>query len=112
MTDHEQRLNGLLSAYRDACPAPEPSAGFMPAVWQRIEARRGVAYSFQRLSRMILAASGAMCLLLAGLNYLPAHSWTTPNPTYTDALVADQVPEETYYSEILMPSAPVEGSQR
>ena len=36
----DQRLDALFRAYREACPAPEPSANFMPNLWQRIEARQ------------------------------------------------------------------------
>ena len=34
------KLNPLWAQYREACPDPEPTAGFMPQMWQRIEARR------------------------------------------------------------------------
>ena len=39
------KLNSLLSQYRDAYPDPEPGANFMPELWSRIEARRGTAIS-------------------------------------------------------------------
>lgn len=40
--DHNQdaHLDRVLAAYRDAVAIPEPSAEFMPNLWQRIEARR------------------------------------------------------------------------
>ncbi len=36
----EAQLDALFQAYLEACPAPEPSANFMPQLWQRIEARQ------------------------------------------------------------------------
>lgn len=41
----DDKLNSLLSAYRDACPDAEPGANFMPELWSRIEVRRGAAVS-------------------------------------------------------------------
>ncbi len=34
------KLDALWVEYRNACPDPEAGAGFMPGLWQRIEARR------------------------------------------------------------------------
>ena len=41
----DDRLNSLLAKYRDSCPDPEPGANFIPQLWERIEARRGVTAS-------------------------------------------------------------------
>jgi len=36
----DKKLDALFTEYRSACPDPEPSADFMPAMWKRIEASR------------------------------------------------------------------------
>jgi hypothetical protein len=41
----DDKLNSLLSQYRDACPDPESGVNFMPELWSRIDARRGTAIS-------------------------------------------------------------------
>ena len=44
--DHmDDKLNSLLSQYRNACPDPVPGANFMPELWSRIEARRSTVIS-------------------------------------------------------------------
>ena len=37
---NEQKLDELFAAYRDALPDREPSAGFTPELWRRIDQRR------------------------------------------------------------------------
>ena len=43
----EARLDDLFHAYREACPDPEPSVNFMPAMWAKIEARQASSYDIQ-----------------------------------------------------------------
>jgi hypothetical protein len=89
-SSNEERLNreldALFTAYRQACPDPEPSPDFMPRIWKQIEARRSVAYSFGRWTQAFVTAAAAICLLLGLLNaYLPSQ----PNfytETYIEAL--------------------------
>lgn len=38
--DKDSKLDALLAEYRDAIPDQDVSAGFMPGLWQKIEARR------------------------------------------------------------------------
>src|SRR5512141_574756 len=86
-TNFDERLEGeleeLFAAYREACPAPEPSANFMPELWQKIEARRSVSYGFSRLTQAFLTAAAAICLLLAILQT----TTTTTSPFYAQSYV-------------------------
>ena len=63
-------MDALFRAYRDACPAPELSANFMPELWQRIEARQRNSIFFGRVARGFVTA--AMALALAMSVYLSA----------------------------------------
>src|SRR5512138_3568692 len=82
----ERQLDTLLACYREACSAPEPSANFMPRLWEQIEARQSVSYTFGRLTRAFVSAAAAICILLGLLQaYLPSQ----PNfytQTYVEAL--------------------------
>jgi hypothetical protein len=99
MDNDESRLDGLFQSYRVSCPEIEPGPNFMPALWQRIEARHNFWFVFRGLARTTVTASAALCLLLLILNLLvPAQSYL-PAPTYTDALMADHSAENLYYTE-------------
>ena len=39
----EERLDALFRAFRE-CPAPEPSANFMPNLWARIDSRQSFSF--------------------------------------------------------------------
>jgi hypothetical protein len=99
MTNDDSRLDELFRSYRASCPELEPSAEFMPGVWNRIEARRGFSYSFQQLARAAMAACAALCLLLLVLNLAVAPQSHVAAASYTDALLADHSAEKTYYTE-------------
>jgi anti-sigma-K factor RskA len=60
----ERRLEEFFAAYRAATPDPEPSANFMPGLWQRIEARQSVRNGFWRLAPAFATASAAICVIL------------------------------------------------
>src|SRR5882762_3861276 len=89
-----RELDGLLAAYREACPAPEPSASFMPRIWERIEARRNFSLRFRRLTQVFVAGSAVLCLLIAGLTVLPGNR-TNPElgGSYIEALAQAQPPD-------------------
>jgi hypothetical protein len=83
-------LGTLLREYRDACPDPETGAGFMPGLWQRIEARRMANLTiFRRLAQACVAATIALTIvmgvvLIPRLERLPVYS-----ASYIDVLAAD-----------------------
>ena len=84
----DDSLNALFSAYREACPTPEPSPEFMPKLWSRIEARQTFAFSFRRMANAFLTAAIAASVALGVYTALPRHA--SPNPStyasYVEAL--------------------------
>jgi hypothetical protein len=105
-TNFDERLEGeldeLFAAYREACPAPEPSANFMPELWQKIEARRSVSYSFSRLTQVFLTAAVAICLLLAILQATATTNNTSPfyAKSYVEALEEFNAAESPVYTPV------------
>jgi hypothetical protein len=57
-------LDQLFATYRAALPDPEASAGFMPELWRRIEARQSFLSRMKKLTQVFVAAAAAICLLL------------------------------------------------
>lgn len=83
----DPQLAAMFAAYRDATPDPEPSPGFQPELWRRIEARQTFAFSLKRLAQGILTAAAAVSLAM-GL-FLSQN--TAPYPaSYVEILAADQ----------------------
>jgi hypothetical protein len=101
MTNQEAGFDALLESYRDACPEVEPSANFMPGVWQQIEARRSFWFVFLREARTALTACAALCLALLLLNFIGGSTARVTEPTYADALMAEHSAEQTYYAEAI-----------
>lgn len=102
VAEEARELEPMWASYREACPDPEPSANFMPALWARIETHRAARISaFRRWTQIWVTAAVALALLLMAIR--PA---TTPNPdrdafysgTYVDVLVADHA---TNYAQVL-----------
>lgn len=96
----EKELDRLLASYREACEPPDPSPNFMPRLWEKIEARRSVSYSFARLSRALITAAAAICLLLV---VLQTTSRTPPvfyTQSYVEALAEASASEATSSFEI------------
>ena len=92
--NHEQRLNRLFTDYRAACPDPEPGANFMPALWQRIEARRNPVLQWVTLSRRALAGALALCLMFGVVLGTALSSSQFYQSTYIEALDAGDSPED------------------
>lgn len=98
----ENKLNALWAEYREACPDPEAGAGFVPGLWQRIEARRAANISaFHRVVQVCVGATVALTVLMGvvlipHLQRLPVYSasyvdvLTANHPnTYVDVLTGD-----------------------
>ena len=100
MTD-DSRLDNLFERYRASCPDVEPSANFMPALWQKIEARHSFWFVFQGLGRTAMTACAALCLLLLVLNFVSLPQAHVLAPTYVDALMADHTAEKIDYTEAI-----------
>ena len=62
-------IGALFARYREAVPDSDPGAAFMPGLWAKIDARRGVVHSFRRLVRGFVTASAALCILLSAGMY-------------------------------------------
>src|SRR5690348_17082238 len=88
-SERETYLNDMFRAYRDACPDPDPSPNFMPAIWARIEAREGSRSWFGHVAKALvtaaLAASVILGMMISGLNQ-PTSFF---DATFVDALRAD-----------------------
>lgn len=88
--DTERKLDALFSEYRQAVPDPEVSAGFMPGMWQRVEARRAANLSlFRRVAQVCVGATVALAVLM-GVVLIP-HMQRLPvyNASYVDVLTAN-----------------------
>lgn len=100
MTGDNEGLNELLAQYRSACPDVEASVDFMPRLWEKIENTRSFPLIFQRLSRVLVTACAAVCLLLAILNVMPSRAEAASRfASYIDALSAETTLERTYTQE-------------
>jgi hypothetical protein len=96
----ERELDALFTAYRDACPAPEPGPDFMPRLWERIEARRSVSYSFTRLTQAFVTAAAAICLLLTILQTTLKNQPIPLAQSYVETLAQASVDDNPAYTEI------------
>jgi hypothetical protein len=94
----ETRLDTLFAAYRDACPDPEPSANFMPQLWQKIEAREQTSTIFGRLARNLVTAALALSVIL-GLAVSLSSMAALPSESYVEVLAEDQARESLDYFE-------------
>lgn len=93
---NQEQFDRLLSAYRGACPDPEPSADFMPALWRKIESRNHFAFRLRRWSQGVLAAAALACTLMIGVVFTQA---SLGPESYVEALSDDRDPENVVLSE-------------
>jgi hypothetical protein len=83
----DERLDGLLGAYRQACEPRQVSANFMPELWQKIERTQNAKFSFQRISKGFVTAAAALSLALAVIGFLPSsQSALSSGISYIEAL--------------------------
>jgi len=89
------KLDGLLSAYREACPDPESvSADFMPNLWRKIEAKRiDTTFIFRRLAQACMVTTAALLLLTRVLMPAISDDEVLYSSTYADVLAADHADE-------------------
>ena len=96
------QLDALLRSYREACPDPEAGADFMPELWRRIEARRGVPVVFRRLTQRFVTLAAALCLIMmVYLAYPRPQISPVYTATYVDVLAEDSVPDNPAYLEAI-----------
>lgn len=98
--NEEERLDALFAAYRNACPDPEPAPGFMPQLWQKIEARERSSTVFFRLTRNLataaLALSGILALAVSVSHY---RANSLPPESYVEVLAEDHARQDLGYFE-------------
>ena len=85
----DAELDQLLAAYREACPAPEPKADFMPHLWERIDGSQNWTRQIWKWANGMVAAAAAASLFFVMLQLLPKHSPDFYGATYLETL-ADQ----------------------
>ena len=82
----DEELDALFQAYARACPTPEPSANFMPNLWQRIESRQSYTFSFRRMANAFVTAAVALSIALGVYTSVVGSSPNYYAQSYIDAL--------------------------
>jgi anti-sigma-K factor RskA len=83
----DDKLDALWAEYRAAIPDPEPGANFLPALWQKIEARRVETTSvFRHMAQAWAVAALALALILAVLAPRLHRETTYSANTYVEVL--------------------------
>ena len=82
---NEPKLDELFAAYREALPDREPSAGFTPELWRRIDQRRKSSFSFGRFAKGFVSAALAFCFAMTVLTWSPSTN-SAYTSTYVDVL--------------------------
>jgi hypothetical protein len=84
------KLDKMFQEYRAALPDPEPGAGFMPGLWQRIEARRvSSLWIFRRLAQVCVGATLALTILMGAFLIPRLEKSPVYSTSYVDELAAD-----------------------
>src|SRR4051794_36500731 len=91
LKDDGGELNALFRAYHDACPTPDASVNFMPALWAKIEARQSSTHLFSRMARALVGAALAATVILGMLSSTGGPGPSAIDGTYMEALTADHV---------------------
>jgi len=91
----EDKLDSLWAEYRQACPDPEPSANFIPQVWQRIEARRRATSSLRHGAEVCVMAALTLTLLIAAFLIPRYQRQPVYQSTYADVLAEADSPDYT-----------------
>jgi hypothetical protein len=102
MHEEHDALNDLFTRYRAACPEPDASAGFMPGLWQRIDARRSFAFRLRMYARGLATVAAAICLAV-GIFGTAFNTAVNPfyTQTYIDALDAENSPETLAFADVI-----------
>jgi hypothetical protein len=98
----ERELDELFAAYRRAVPDPEPSANFMPVLWQKIESRQNAFVLFQRWVRGVVSLAAAASVLMLMLQVLPEISQHAAPYTYVEVLAEDQAGDQLLYQDVAL----------
>jgi hypothetical protein len=84
----DDQLDALWRSYQKACSPAEPSANFMPRLWQKIEARQNSTFSFRRMANALVTAAMAASIALGIYMAVPHRPAANPlyYSTYVEAL--------------------------
>ena len=83
---NDDQLDALFRAYHNACPVPEPSANFMPHLWQRIESRQSYGFSFRRMANALVTAAVAATICLGVYTTMRRSDTAMYSQSYVEAL--------------------------
>ena len=102
MEEFDGKVRGLLNEYRAACPDFEGSAGFVPGLWRKIEARRSGALALRRLAAALVVSAAAAALLMGTVLIPRYQNHEVYSATYVDVLqAADNISERALYQELV-----------
>jgi hypothetical protein len=94
MDRFDGRLEQLFEDYKANIVVPEPGPGFMPRLWDQIDARRTFAFRLRKATQVFVAASAVACALMMGISIMGNSSkGAPPHATYVDVL-AEAHPSE------------------
>jgi len=89
MKDLEKELDELFLAYRQSFADRDADSGFMPGIWEKIEARRSFAFQVRHLARTFLGATAVLFTVIAGLFVLVENRTAVdPHESYIDSLAS------------------------
>lgn len=88
LENSESKFDSLLKQYREACPEPEGSMGFVPGLWHRIETHKTFLRHARGWTSAYVTVAALLCLLLAVLISVQAGRAT--QKTYIDILDDNQ----------------------
>lgn len=103
IVENEAELDRLLTAYREACPAPEASVNFMPHLWERIDGSQNWTRQVWKWANGMVAAAAAASLFFVMLQLLPRHTPDFYGATYLETL-ADQHDDDEALENVAMSS--------
>jgi hypothetical protein len=103
MNELDKVLDTLFAAYRGACPDPDISSGFMPRLWEKIDARRSFAFKLRLYARGLVGVTAALCIAVAVFQFTSVANGfdAVYTQTYVDALRNDSSPETLAYAGLV-----------
>jgi len=107
MDQLNDELSSLFQKYKAAVPDPDPSAGFMPELWRKIEARQTLVSRIRKLTQVFVGAAAAASLLFAMIEVAPGAYRPEPSRSYVDELAASH-PADSLASLGIVPRDTVE----
>jgi hypothetical protein len=105
MTNPDDKLSELFEEYRGALPDPDPSAHFMPKLWQRIDGSRRYHLNFRRLTAVFVSAGIALSLLLASL-VVSRQNAVFASVSYAEVLENHHIAVELVSADVENPDLP------